>query len=48
MGTSHINCNYVRESKMRTIKVGLCQKQKGKPVIIDFLLFCLPILEARM
>jgi hypothetical protein len=29
-------------------KVGLFQKQKGKPVIIYFLLFCLPILEARM
>ena len=29
-------------------KVGPFQKQKGKLVIIYFLLFCLPILEARM
>jgi hypothetical protein len=29
-------------------KVGLFQKEKGKHVIIYFLLFCLPILEARM
>jgi hypothetical protein len=33
---------------MRTIKVGLFQKEKGKQVIIYFLLFCLLILEARM